>query len=106
MSFRRKGKEAHEESVQWQAWKDANEELLRAAGMPFCVLRTRGDWDYLIRYGYHCAGTYANIDYKLDDMTESQRAAFRELLKKTLTDDEKQRGSAGWHHVHSPTPNM
>jgi hypothetical protein len=102
MRFRRGEKEAHDEAARWQAWKNAHVALLQAAGLPLRVLRSRRDWDYLLRYGYHCEGAYPNINFNLDDMTEAQRAAFRELLERTLTDDEKKRGSAGWHHVHPP----
>jgi hypothetical protein len=102
MRFQRKGKDAHEEFVRWQAWKDANAALLQAAGLPLSVLRSRKDWDYLLRYGYHCEGVYPNIDFNLDEMTEAQLVAFRELLEKSLTDEEKTRGSAGWHYVHPP----
>src|SRR5262245_60914639 len=103
MAFRRHGKQAYEEAREWEDWKEDNRELLEAVGMPSSVLRSRRDWEYLLRYGYHCDGPYPNIDYMLDEQTPQQKDAFRRLLERTLTDEQKARGSAGWHHVH-PLP--
>src|SRR5262249_12231009 len=102
MGFRRDGKGLHKEAAEWATWKAANAKLLRMSGLPPGVLRSRADWEYLLRYGYHCSDPYPNIDYNLDEQTTTQRAAFRTLLEKVLTAEEKSRGSAGWHHVHPP----
>jgi hypothetical protein len=103
MAFRRKGELAHREAQEWEAWREANRDLIAAAGLPLSMLRSRRDWEYLLRYGYHCEGPYPNIDYKLDEQSSAQRNAFRQLLEMTLTDEQKARGSAGWHHVHPPS---
>jgi hypothetical protein len=100
--FRRDGKAAHEQSVLWDEWLNRNAALLEPCGLPPTVLRSRADWEYLLRYGYHCDGPYPNIDFNLDEQTEQQRFAFRALLDHVLTDDQKRRGCAGWHHVSSP----
>jgi hypothetical protein len=102
MSFRRNGKSAHKNARSWNAWVAANADLLRAAGLPLSVFRSRQDWKYLLKFGYHCDGAYPNIDFMLDEMTQPQRAAFQTLLERVLTEEEKQRGSAGWHFVHPP----
>jgi hypothetical protein len=103
MAFRRDGNQAYQDSREWETWKDANRDLITAAGLPLSVLRSRADWEYLLRYGYHCDGPYPEIDYKLDGQTSAQRDAFRRLMEATLTDEEKARGSAGWHHMRSPS---
>ena len=102
MGFRRDGKAEHEEAKQWEAWKISNDELLKTSGLAASVLRSRADWDYLMRYGYHCDDGYPNIDYSLDEMTEPQRTAFRHLLEKVLTEEKKKHGNAGWHFVCPP----
>jgi hypothetical protein len=102
MGFRRDGKKAHEEARSWERWKAAHAALVQASGLPVNVFRTRADWDYLLRYGYHCDSAYPHIDYRLEEQTETQRAAFRLLLERVLTTEEKTRGSAGWHHVCPP----
>src|SRR5262245_57128399 len=66
------------------------------------VLRTQDDWRYLLRYGYHCAGPYPAIDFRLEELTEAQRTALRDLLAATLR--EEQRECAAWHFVSPPDP--
>lgn len=105
MSFRRNGKSKHHERREWDAWKREHAELLARCGLPPGVLRSRGDWEYLLYYGYWCAAYYGayinNIDFSLDELTPAQAAAFRELLTVTLSDEEK-RSSVGWHRVCPP----
>ena len=102
MGFRRDGKSEHARTRTWQAWLDANAALLRAAGLPASVVRTEDDWRYLLRYGYHCAGPYPAIDFRLEELTEAQRAAFRDLLAATLGEGERE--CAAWHFVSPPGP--
>jgi hypothetical protein len=102
MAFRRQGKAQFGRSRRWATWLATNVGLLKAAGLPLSVLRTRADWEYLLRYGYHCTGPYPAIDYSLEEMSLPQKTAFRQLLEQTLTHDEKQRGSAAWHFVCPP----
>lgn len=102
MGFRRDGKAEHQRSRQWARWLEAHAELLKASGLPSFVLRSRTDWEYLLRYGYHCRVAYPDIDFQLEELSASQRNAFRELLQRTLTEEEKQSGSAGWHFVCPP----
>lgn len=102
MGFRRDGNAVHEESRKWQAWLAAHAELLRACSLPPDVLRSRADWEYLLRFGYHCRAVYPDIDFRLEDLSASQTIAFRELLARTLSAEEKRRGSAAWHFVSPP----
>src|SRR5262245_5841208 len=102
MGFRRDGKAAHEESRQWQAWLGAHAELLRDCGLPPGVLQSRADWEYLLRFGYHCGGAYPGIDFRLEDLSPSQAAALRALLAQALSAEEKRRGGAAWHFVCPP----
>ena len=111
MAFRRKGKKAHAERQDWEQWKSRHAELLAKCGLPPGVLRTRRDWNYLLKYGYWCDGPYGHhinkIDFKLEEMNAIQLKAFRELLERVLTDNEKRRGNAVWHHntpAMQPTP--
>jgi hypothetical protein len=70
------------------------------------VLRSRRDWDYLLRYGYWCDNGYGahinKVDFSLNELTPIQAESFRELLTATLSDEQKQRGSAGWHFLCPP----
>lgn len=102
MAYMRDGKSACLARRQWRAWREANAALIEAAGLPPVVLRSQNDWDYLLRYGYHCSGGYPHIDFLLEDLSESQTAALRALLDHTLTDEQKRRGNAAWHHVCPP----
>lgn len=104
MNYRRDGETGHLAAAEWQVWLDHHRRLLTASGRLASILRTREDWEYLLRYGYHCDGPYPNIDFTLDELTEPQRLAFRELLESALSDDEKKRGSAAWHFVCPPSP--
>jgi hypothetical protein len=101
VGFRRDGKSAHENSRAWRAWLDEHAALIRAAGLPPAVIRSRDDWAYLLRYGYHCDGPYPNIDFRLEELSPAQRAALRELLATALADDQRQ--CAAWHFVCPPT---
>src|SRR3954466_2522964 len=107
MSFRRDGNTAHRDQREWNAWKRQHADLLRQSGLPDGVLRSRRDWQYLLRYGYWCEDYYGKfvghpIDFGLEQLTPTQLDAFRELLTRVLSDEEKQRGSAGWHCVCPP----
>jgi hypothetical protein len=102
MSFRRYGKLAHLQSQSWQAWLDSNADLLKRCELPLSVLSNQDDWNYLLRYGYHCRGAYPDIDFRLEELSEAQKEAFRELLERTLSAEEKRRGSAGWHFACPP----
>jgi hypothetical protein len=102
MGFRRDGKSAFARARDWRAWLDANASLLRASGLPPSVLRSARDWQYLLRYGYHCAGPYPDIDFRLEELNGTQRAAFRDLLAATLP--EGHRDCAAWHFVCPPHP--
>ncbi len=103
MSFRRGSKAIHQQSRQWAEWLAVHVELLRAAGLPPSVLRSRDDWEYLLRYGYHCGEAYPDIDFHLEELTPSQKVAFQNLLEQTLSKEERQRGNAGWHFVCPPS---
>ena len=103
MGFRRKGKQAHTEKQAWTAWQEQHSTLLRASGLPWHVLRTRADWEYLLCYGYH-ADPYPQIDFRLEELTPAQRDAFRLLLEAALSPEDRQRGCAGWHFVCPPDP--
>jgi hypothetical protein len=102
MGFRRDGEAAHDRARSWRAWLDANAHLLRASGLPPSVVRIPDDWQYLLRYGYHFDGPYPAIETRLEELTEAQRAAFRELLAATLSAG--QRECAAWHFVCPPGP--
>jgi len=53
--------------------------------------------------GYWCESDYGRgVDFALEQLSHEQKAAFRELLERVLTDDEKQHGNAGWHFVCPP----
>ena len=100
MGFRRQGKEEHTERKSWEAWLEANADLIPKCGFPPGVFRSRGDWEYLLEKGYWCEYWYGafitNIDYSLDDLTPVQAEAYKELLERTLSDEQKSGGSAGW----------
>ena len=100
MGFRRDGKKAHAETRSWQAWLAEYAELLRAAGLPPQVLRSRADWEYVLRHGYH---GWPRIDFLLEELTAPERRAFRRLLEVSLSAEERQRGCAGWHFVCPPS---
>jgi len=104
MSFGRDAE--HDERQVWESWRTENAELLAASGLPPGVVGSRKDWDYLMRYGYWCEDFFGshvgNIDFDLNELTPTQNAAFRLLLEKTLTLEEKQRGCAAWHRVYPP----
>jgi hypothetical protein len=107
MSYRRQGKKAHDDDREWDAWKREHAELLKRCAIPPGPLRSREDWQYLLRYGYwreHSYGKFSHRwgDFSLHELARDQREAFRELLTSTLTDAEKARGSAGWHLVCPP----
>ncbi len=106
MNFRRNGKIEHTRQYEWDEWKKLHDDLLSLCQFPLCVMRSRRDWDYLLDYGYWCNNFYGehvgNIDFDLDELNAQQTDAFRLLLERTLTDEDKQRGCAGWHHVHPP----
>ena len=106
MSFRRDGKDDHRDQCDWDAWKLSNADLLPACGLPPGVLRSRRDWDYLLDNGYWCEEYYGkhvgNIDFDLDALTADQIEAFRQLLHRTLSDEDQRRGCAAWHHVCPP----
>jgi hypothetical protein len=67
------------------------------------VLESRADWEYLLRYGYHCRGAYPDIDFRLEELSATQKAAFRELLTQALSEEERQQGNAAWHFVCPPS---
>lgn len=96
MSFRRPGKSLHANAEAWHDWKVQYADLLRDCGLPTSVLRSRTDWLYFLRYGYHCAGAYPNIDFNSRGMAPAQRASLNRLLELTLTKAEKKRGNAMW----------
>lgn len=106
MSFRRNGKSENHDRREWDTWRQAYADLLARCGLPPGVLRSRRDWEYLLRYGYWCEGAYVahigKIDFSLNELTPAQTEAFRELLTITLSDEQKRRGSAGWHLVCPP----
>jgi hypothetical protein len=102
MGFRRDGKSEYARSRRWRAWMETNAALLSASGLPPSVLRSADDWRYLLRYGYHCAGPYPDIDFRLEELTETQRAALRDLLAATLGVQERK--CAAWHFVCPPGP--
>ena len=102
MTFRRNGNEAFARSRSWEVWRTANAELLTASGIPPSVIRTREDWLYFLRYGYHCDGPYPAIDFRLDDLNGPQVAALGRLLELTMSDEEKIRGGAVWHTFYPP----
>jgi len=108
MSFRRDGKSAHEDKRSWDAWKAANADLLRACGLPPGILRGWRDWNYLMKYGHWCEHYYGahigKIDFDLSELNAEQKAVFRQLLERTLDDDEKKQGCAAWHYVCPPVP--
>lgn len=83
MSYRRPGKAAFEEQRKWAAWKQKHARLLAESGLPPGVLRSRRDWNYLLRYGYWCEGAYGEyinkIDFSLKELTPSQLEAFESL---------------------------
>ena len=84
MSFRRHGKAEHHAAREWDAWKRANASVLSRCGLPVGILRSRRDWEYLLRYGYWCEDFYGahfnKIDFSLDELTPDQAEAFRQLL--------------------------
>jgi hypothetical protein len=104
MGFRRNGKKAHQTNSEWATWKDENAELVRAAGLPLFVLRTRLEWDRFLDHGYACAVAWGmsvrNIDFDVEDLDESQRAALRRLL----TDHELAHTAVG--HVLNGPPKL
>jgi hypothetical protein len=106
MSFRRDGEAEHHESLQWSAWKRRFAHLLHGCGLPPGVLRSRRDWEYLLANGYWCEDFYGkhvgNIDFDLNELSPDQTNKLRQLLEQTLTDLEKERGCAAWHHVCPP----
>lgn len=106
MGFRRDGKSEYSDQNAFDEWKRLNGDLLTKCGLPIGVLRSRGDWDYLLEHGYWCEDYYGkhvgNIDFDLDEQTPEQRSAFRKLLERTLNEEERERGCAAWHHVHPP----
>ncbi|QEG30651.1 hypothetical protein GobsT_54570 [Gemmata obscuriglobus] len=101
MGFRRDGRRSRTERLAWHEWRGQYAELLAASGLPPQVLRSRGDWDYLLRYGYH-ASPYPQIDFRLEELSLEQREAFRVLLETVLSPEEQERGCAGWHFVCPP----
>ena len=60
MGFRRDGKKAHDDQLTWDEWTRINADLLPACGLPPGVLRSRRDWEYLLRYGYWCEDSYGS----------------------------------------------
>src|SRR5689334_20222305 len=102
MGFRRDGKASHEAAQQWGEWLAEHAGLIRACGLPQSVLASQKDWEYLLRYGYHCRGPYPDIDFRLEELSALQRVAFCELLEQTLSGEEKRRGNAAWHFVRPP----
>lgn len=108
MSFRRDGENKHIRQKDWHKWKQFNADLLDECNLPIGVLRSRSDWEYLLKYGYWCEDYYGkyvgNIDFDLCELTPLQKDAFRKLLDRTLTADEKRAGSAAWHFVYPPPP--
>jgi hypothetical protein len=83
MSFRRDGKNLHDEKQSWEAWKLLHADLLAQCGLPPGVLRSRRDWEYLLRFGYWCEQYFGehinNIDFSLSELAPSQAEAFRQL---------------------------
>ncbi len=105
MGFRRDGKSIHAEQESWTTWKLQHAELLSQCEFPEGVLRTRDDWNYLIFYGYWYENGYnpsGDAGFHLDQLSATQRQAFKRLLEATMTDDEKRCGNAGWHFVCPP----
>jgi len=96
MSFRRPGKQRHKDATEWRAWKELHAGLIRASGLPPTVLRSRADWNYFLRNGYHCEPAYPHIDFNADEMSMEQTVALTMLMDLTLTKEEKQRGNALW----------
>ena len=84
MTFRRDGKRVHRDARDWEAWKEANRDLLDACGFPSSVLRSREDWEYLLHYGYHCDGSYPNIDFLLDEQSEADQLRGRQGERERL----------------------
>ncbi|MBL8827945.1 MAG: hypothetical protein JNM18_13290 [Planctomycetaceae bacterium] len=106
MSFRRNGKSIHAAEESWETWKLKHAELIAECRLPQGVFRTRKDWNDLILYGYWYDNGYnpaGDAGFHLDQLSLLQRQAFKRLLENTLTDDEKRRGSAGWHFVSPPS---
>jgi len=106
MSFRRDGKRVHNEHRTWDELMAANADLIPACGLPAGVLRSPRDCKYLLDYGYWCENHYGehvgNIDFDLNELNSSQRVAFRVLLERVLSAEEKQPGCAAWHFVCPP----
>jgi len=59
------------------------------------------------RYGYWCEGQYGQfinkLDFDLHELTAAQTHAFRRLLERTLTEEQRSLGCAAWHHVCPPS---
>jgi hypothetical protein len=102
MAFRRHGNKAFEQSSRWKKWLANHSALLASSGLPPSVLRSQADWDYFLRYGYHCDGAYPNIDFRLEDLSVTQLTDLGRLLEQVLTDEQKSRGGAVWHCFFPP----
>lgn len=102
MAFRRDGNKAFAQSRHWKKWLAMHSALLKSSGLAPCVIRSQDDWDYFLRYGYHCDGAYPNIDFRLDDLNRQQLGNLRRLLEQTSSDEEKGRGGAVWHSFFPP----
>jgi hypothetical protein len=74
MAFRRDGKTADKRQRQWSAWKDANADLISAAGLPPKVTETSGFGNNFLLYGYHCDcyyGKFINkIEFSVDELDD------------------------------------
>lgn len=85
MSFRRDGKRWHKHWRDWDAWKEENADLIKAAGLPPFVTGSADDWKSFLLYGYACQEPYGkyvgNFVFDDSELTPDQRDALQHLIR-------------------------
>lgn len=84
MGFRQHNKQMREQDLAFQAWLEANSELVARSGLPPSVTNSRDDWAYFLKFRYHDFGNWNTppmtwIDFTWDQLSSEQEAAVRSL---------------------------
>jgi hypothetical protein len=84
MGFRQHNEKKHEQQLVFQSWLEANRDLIARSGLPECVTRSRDDWAYFLKFGYHNHGNWNTppstwIDFTWDQLSAEQQAVIKDL---------------------------
>lgn len=82
MSFAQNNSAKRDQKRVFEAWLDANRDLIAATGLPSPVFETRDDWAYFACHGYHDTGNWHSPPFTAINVTsESLDVAELQAVK-------------------------